>query len=791
MTSVDRSHDKSDSHDKFCWNCHHKCLKISCPNCFRSFHEKCLKSTDAFRWNDKDKSLVSCTVCTVKETSKDACVGMQGHLKMLKHTMVNILNNPDFRVFKDLSALKKVANYCDIVVNPIDLDEIDRKICRELYNSFYAFLVDIDCIYHNCFVYYGERHELTEIAKSLFKFSKLETEAISSCVECYENKHLYPTEWRMMTCNKPHLVLWAKLGRSLTFWPAKKGFTHWPVKLISIIGDELKVVFFESSEFVNISAHDSWIYSTKHATALNQRFYDPNYIYFALKEVNLYGKNVETKFGRFQTDLACIRFDRDHLNDHMAAMFPEYNGTSSISQSQENLHQKSELPNDDDKPIPEKRPRISVHAAQPLIPTLHTSIENDLSGSISDSLVWEHFNVKQIIEEGFKVMNANMMSIIDKNIMNLLNSSKSKLVQAIPTNRHVKDISAYQKKNKELFDKLEAMTSEGDEAKSMLAKAKEGHAAEICTQQAKHEKLAQKLRKVTSERNEARSELAKAIQNRAKETTYEAQYKELAGKLQAITSELALAKKALVKANEKHAKDKGCLMETVKKYETDLIKANHLVNDTIQQSEKTPNNTKFEHDIQMESLKTKLQAEYNESSLKCQKERVVAEIDQFKKDHSAKVAEMENQMQTEKHESIKKVQSSVNLRQNLLKQYNDALTSYRTKHAADLKKQQSQFSIQIANLTKIYSEKEADMEEKAQAAIEAKNRIEKELENKYKNIVAGVKANAELERSQIVQQGLTRCMCCKNLLKVESFCNEKCARMWTSWAKKDSNQTDK
>lgn len=62
--------------DKFCWNCHEKCLKIACPKCFRSFHRDCLKSTDKYHWNVKDKTLLSCTVCTVKEMSKEASVGM-------------------------------------------------------------------------------------------------------------------------------------------------------------------------------------------------------------------------------------------------------------------------------------------------------------------------------------------------------------------------------------------------------------------------------------------------------------------------------------------------------------------------------------------------------------------------------------------------------------------------------------------------------------------------------------------------------------------------------------------
>ena len=43
-------------------------------------------------------------------------------------------------MFKDLSALNKNPKYREHVVNPIDFDQIDRKICGGLYDSFYALL---------------------------------------------------------------------------------------------------------------------------------------------------------------------------------------------------------------------------------------------------------------------------------------------------------------------------------------------------------------------------------------------------------------------------------------------------------------------------------------------------------------------------------------------------------------------------------------------------------------------------------------------------------------------------
>ncbi|XP_055306162.1 MYND-type zinc finger-containing chromatin reader ZMYND8-like [Sitodiplosis mosellana] len=453
MTSADQSHNISDRYDKFCWNCHRRNANMSCPTCFRSFHEKCLKSID------KDTSPVICTVCTVKETSECACDGMQGHLKMLKHTMVAILNNSDFRVFKDLSALKKGANYCDDVVNPIDLDEIDRKICRELYDSFYAFLVDIECIYHNCFVYYDDCHDLTRIARKMFEICTLETEAISSCADCYENKHLHPMEWRTMTCKKPHLVLWAKLSRSVNFWPAKKGFTHWPAKLISIDDKSLinlKVIFIESSGLVDISALDCWLYSAKDASSLNSGC-NPNYIEATLKEVDLYGKNIEKKFGRFQSDLERIKFVREHLNDHMAAMFPDYDGSAKVMAP-------SQTPPIDDDNVddrPAKRPRLSTDTA-----------ENPNDGSTKAVAIIKYM---QLIErEITELENANHLK--SQQMLDELNRSKGALDIAHDDNR-------------KLEDALRTVSSERDEAKEAMVEANEEAAIQAELIKAMKEKI--------------------------------------------------------------------------------------------------------------------------------------------------------------------------------------------------------------------------------------------------------------------------------------------------------------
>lgn len=107
-----------------------------------------------------------------------------------------------------------------------------------------------------------ERHDFTEIAKRLLLFCEYEVDCILNCAKCYENKRTNPDEWRTIACDWPHLLLWAKLPRSTPFWPAKKGVSFWPAKLLAIMGNDIKVVFFDHAEFEVIPATNCFLYSS-------------------------------------------------------------------------------------------------------------------------------------------------------------------------------------------------------------------------------------------------------------------------------------------------------------------------------------------------------------------------------------------------------------------------------------------------------------------------------------------------------------------------------------------------
>lgn len=73
----------------------------------------------------------------------------------------------------------------------------------------------------------------------------------------------------MIACEIPHLILWAKLSRPLNFWPIEKEFTHWPAKLLSVVGDKIMVIFFGHTEFLKIPSTNCYIFSSKLINLLN------------------------------------------------------------------------------------------------------------------------------------------------------------------------------------------------------------------------------------------------------------------------------------------------------------------------------------------------------------------------------------------------------------------------------------------------------------------------------------------------------------------------------------------
>ncbi|XP_031635438.1 protein kinase C-binding protein 1-like [Contarinia nasturtii] len=425
---------------------------------------------------------------------------MQHILDLLKYTIADVLNKPEFRVFQNLDALKTDTRYTSTVTNPIDLNKIADNIDGHHYKSFYAFLVDAECIYHNFCIYYGVRHEQTKAAKSLFEFCTYETKSIFSCSDCYINKHLHPSSWRTMACTVPHLLLSIKLKVSLDFWPIKKGFGYWPAKLISNSDDENKAIFFGHPEIITIdnrSLSKSFVYSNTAPTLQSGQ----SEIEGALEEVEKYRKSIEKKFGRFILPLKSMPFKPQHFAGHMKQMFPDYAVSKPDGSAQ---NQSANVENNDKPPI--KKRRYSRHTkhvedikhdlrGEPEVETsMTTLVQHDhqygTNGFSSDigSLVstgsQPSSDQSETASQIFHKQLAEGMKFIQNSAINFENVNKAKTSSLQIELKKAQDaLAECQTKNDKLFAQVQAVTSEMDleliEAKSVLAKVKEDHAKEI------------------------------------------------------------------------------------------------------------------------------------------------------------------------------------------------------------------------------------------------------------------------------------------------------------------------
>lgn len=74
---------------------------------------------------------------------------------------------------------------------------------------------------------------------------------IETCSECYGKSTAQP-EWFTAVCQRPHLLLWAKL----------KGFPYWPAKAMAMNGSQLvDVRFFGDHQRAWLSPKDCYLYS--------------------------------------------------------------------------------------------------------------------------------------------------------------------------------------------------------------------------------------------------------------------------------------------------------------------------------------------------------------------------------------------------------------------------------------------------------------------------------------------------------------------------------------------------
>lgn len=101
------------------------------------------------------------------------------------------------------------------------------------------------------FFLFAEGYGQMEIATSLVDFCEEEIEIIKKCAACYSNADKYPNNWFTMTCDKPHLIVWARTSAN----------NYRPAKAMSTDGQLVDVQFFASYNHNTVATTDCFVYS--------------------------------------------------------------------------------------------------------------------------------------------------------------------------------------------------------------------------------------------------------------------------------------------------------------------------------------------------------------------------------------------------------------------------------------------------------------------------------------------------------------------------------------------------
>jgi hypothetical protein len=154
---------------------------------------------------------------------------------MLLH-IINRLKYSGTEPFQTSVDTQLLPDYASVIINPIDLSVMQKKILTREYTSLEALLQDMKWLVHNCNVYNGAPSKLTSISKSMLRMLKHEISEITVCSDCYLSSIQKANEesWFAQPCRTPHLLVFAKI----------RGFPYWPAKALRVVGNEMDVRFF-------------------------------------------------------------------------------------------------------------------------------------------------------------------------------------------------------------------------------------------------------------------------------------------------------------------------------------------------------------------------------------------------------------------------------------------------------------------------------------------------------------------------------------------------------------------
>ncbi|XP_068423197.1 zinc finger MYND domain-containing protein 11 [Clinocottus analis] len=217
---------EAESHDWYCFECHLPGDVLSCDNCFRVYHLKCLSE------DNKPRDAGSPWQCVVCRGSKKKNLNKQEMSKYLRFIVQRMKERA-----VDLNKKGKDTKhpmYKRLIHTALEVSNIHENLAEGKYKNFEEFKADAQLIVHNTAILYGVHSDQAEIARLLFSDTCHELNELLLCKNCFYLSNARPDNWFCFPCTPNHDLVWAKM----------KGFGYWPAKVLQRDETQVDVRFF-------------------------------------------------------------------------------------------------------------------------------------------------------------------------------------------------------------------------------------------------------------------------------------------------------------------------------------------------------------------------------------------------------------------------------------------------------------------------------------------------------------------------------------------------------------------
>ncbi|XP_023611940.1 protein kinase C-binding protein 1 isoform X4 [Myotis lucifugus] len=273
--------------DFYCWVCHREGQVLCCELCPRVYHAKCLRLTSEPEGDWFCPECEKITVAECIETQSKAMTMLTiEQLSYLLKFAIQKMKQPGTDAFQKPVPLEQHPDYAEYIFHPMDLCTLEKNAKKKMYGCTEAFLADAKWILHNCIIYNGGNHKLTQIAKIVIKICEHEMNEIEVCPECYLAACQKRDNWFCEPCSNPHPLVWAKL----------KGFPFWPAKALRDKDGQVDARFFGQHDRAWVPINNCYLMSKEIPFSVKKT---KSIFNSAMQEMEVYVENIRRKFGVF------------------------------------------------------------------------------------------------------------------------------------------------------------------------------------------------------------------------------------------------------------------------------------------------------------------------------------------------------------------------------------------------------------------------------------------------------------------------------------------------------------